>query len=101
MKFEPIPALVAFLVFSFLGIFSYMYLSHFDEIPQKLLDTFFLFAGIFTIPFLLWMCVGKTDKEWEIELSNIKKINDESDAIRKKYDSMPDLASQKKHKGYG
>ena len=91
MKFEPIPPLIAFCFLSFMGIISYRYISNQNIIPQEILDQFYLFMGITAIPFLIWMGFGHTKKEWEVIHAKAEQEKRENDAIKTKYDSMPDL----------
>ena len=87
-------ALMAFSVLSIMGIGSYWYLSRLDIIPQEYLDQFYLYMGITSIPFLIWMCFNKSDEEWNKIIEKEKQEKIINDEIRAKYDAMPDLESK-------
>lgn len=91
MKFEPIPPLIAFCFLSFMGFISYRYLSYQNIVPQGILDQYYLFMAVFTIPFLIWMGFGHTDKEMEVIQAKAEQEKRENDMIKTKYDLMPDL----------
>jgi len=77
---------------SMIGMMWYLIAWHYiPEYMQNAIKEHLWIFIVFTIPFLIWAGIGKTDKEYEKERELYKKRDEQNKSIMKKYEDMEDL----------